>query len=179
MIILRQKQFGWFGFGKKKQPEYKCPKFSDLPINLQRSLREVEKVWEKPETQRLLGLLGKELKFYDTPFKPYLNQKHADHVYHEILIPPMSAESYPDSTLIYPLMWNVSDWLLCFDITNKKFLKVFYHDNKNLFDVEKDYWNLKDYIKDSLNEYDYTFCKSLSESEFYELIGKIKKAFGI
>ena len=43
----------------------------------------------------------------------------------------------------------------------------------------QNYWNLKDYIKDSLNEYDHTFCKSLSESEFYELIGKIKKAFGI
>jgi hypothetical protein len=179
MIILRQKQFGRFSFNKKKQPEYKCPKFSDLPTNLQQSLRGIERVWKKSETQKLLKVLGKELLTDVIPFMPYLDSKLVEHVHREIIIPPMAFNKYPDSTLIYPLMWDTGYWLLCFDITAKKFLKVYYTDDENLFEAEKNYWNLKNYISDCLNEYDASFRRHISEEEFNNLIDKIKKAFWI
>lgn len=189
MIILRQKEFGWFGFGKKKQPEqkapeYKCPSISDLPTNLQQSLRGVERVWKKPETQKLLKELQRLVGDQDTfPYTPYLEPENA---FERMILPSLEAEIFPENTLMYPLMWNCGlcdGELICYDITGKKFWAIDGHDWN--FEEADNIKVLNDWIKADLNfldkeikEKDLDYYK-VTLSDFKNLLKQIRKVFWI
>lgn len=186
MIILRDKNYSWFSFGKKrssiaKTPDYRCPSISELPINLQQSLKGVERVWKKSDVQSLLKQLGKEVVSDVTPFMPYVDPKYVEHVHREILVPSMAADGYPESTLIYPLMWDLKGyWLLCFNITENKFITVG-SDDYEFVDEEQYIKTLRDYIKDNIKwqiEEEDEFL-TMEKDEVLKLAQKIKKAFWI
>lgn len=189
MIILRQKQFGWFGFGKKKQPEqkspeYKCPKFTDLPPRLQQSLKEVEREWKKPETQKLLKEYNRvAIHGPGIPFTPFIQQDYAGIIFNDYLL--FALQDFPEGTMMYPLISNADSYepnILCYNIGEKKFYSVYANDYDS-FEEDKNYWNLKDYIKDELDEFlkyfDPNFGYELSKEGFEDLFKKIKKAFRI
>ena len=188
MIILRQKQFGWFGFGKKKQPEqkapeYKCPSISDLPTNLQQSLRGVERVWKKPETQKLLKELQDIFHMDFIPFTPYVEPKMVESAFKNILSWSLASEGFPESTLMYPVMWDLEgDWLLCYEITTNHFWMIDDNDH-NFYDDTEQFKNLREFIADEINwflrNFDPNFGYKLSKEEFEDLFKKIKKAFWI
>ena len=187
MIVLRQKQFGWFGFGKRKDEpkptiQYKCPSISDLPSNLQASLRGVEKVWKKPDVQKLLKELQRLVGHLDIfPYTPYVNPENA---FNNFILMSLKADEFPEDTLMYPLMWDCGKCdgnLICYDITTKKFWAIDGND-----------WNFEeyDYIKKLSDwmKYDLDFIEKytdeedleyygVSRPEFKDLLKKIKKAF--
>ena len=182
MIILRQKEFGWFGFRKKEQPhpiKYKCPLISDLPANLQRELKEIEKSWKKPNVQVLLKQLGKEVVSDVIPFRPCIDPNYVEHIHREILVPSMAADGYSESTLIYPLIWDAKgSWLLCFNITKNRFITIGGYDYE-FVDEESYIKSLRDYVKDNIKweiEEDDEFL-TMSKDEILKLAQKIKKAF--
>lgn len=187
MIILRQKQFGWFGFGKKKlpeqkTPEYRCPSISDLPSNLQQSLRGVERVWKKPETQKLLKELQKVLHTEVIPFTPYVDTKTVDYIFTNLLHWSLASEDFPESTLMYPIMWDLQgNWLLCYEITTNHFWTI--DDNDHNFYDDKQFKNLREFMKDEidwfLKGFDPNYGYKLSRDEFEDLFKKIKKEFWI
>lgn len=192
MLVLRSKKFSFFGLFKKKQPEkkeeitYTCPTIKDLPTNLQQSLRGVERVWKKPEVQKMLKYFGEKYIIVgdgNIPYKPYIDQREVEHVHKNILVPTISFYDYPQDSLIYPLMWNcgLNDGeLLCYDIKKGKFLSIFGGE----WDLEEiDHVRvLKDWIKSDLDlasdciDEDYGFSED-EIKEFNDLIRKIKKQF--
>lgn len=184
MIILRQKEFGWFGFGKKKEEpkklEYKCPKFSDLPTNLQQGLRGVDRVWRKSDTQKLLKELQKEVSAKDIPFKPIMDPKEVESI-HKALITSMEVLEYPESSLIYPLLWGLTcdggPDLFCYDISTKKFYSVDWVNDLNFYEI--DIKSLRDYIKVCLEDLDDYDLATMDDEQFFNLKKKIKKAFWI
>lgn len=178
MKILRQKEFGLFGFGKKKEPqqkptEYKCPSISDLPSNIQSSLRGVERVWKKPEVQKLLDELGQNLDSTFKPFYPIVDQKMVEHTYKTYIADYLQFQKFPEETMMYPLMWDTCRYdravLLCYDINTGKFWYL----NEPDYDFEEatKIRVLRDFIKNSL--------ENLDTSVDPDLIRKIKKAFWI
>lgn len=179
MKILRQKEFGLFGFGKKKKEpqqkpiEYKCPSISDLPSNIQSSLRGVERVWRKPEVQKLLDDLGHFLGSTFKPFYPFVDQKMVEQIHRTHITPSLQFQKFPEETMMYPLIWDTCVYdmgvLLCYDINTGKFWYL----NEPDYDFEEatKIKVLRDFIKNSL--------ENIDTSVDPDLIRKIKKAFWI
>ncbi len=187
MKILRQKEYSWFGFGKKKQPdiqtpkiEYNCPTISDLPSNIQSSLKGVERVWKRPDVQKLISKLREAIYADGDPFFPYVDQKQVEQAHKTFLVPSLSLEKFPENTLMYPLMWNQDmEVLICYDINTGKFWYLNSPDYN--FEEATRIRVLKDFIKNGLSQ-----LEELNEDdifmdpgEFKKLIKDLKKAFWI
>jgi hypothetical protein len=94
-------------------------------------------------------------------------------------------QEFPEDTLMYPLISNADRYepdFLCYNINEKKFYSILANDY-DYFEENKNYWNIKDFIKDELDfflkYFDPNYGYKLTEEEFRELINKIKKAFKI
>jgi hypothetical protein len=189
MVILRQKQFGWFGFGKKNPSNsysnYDWPKFEDLPGNLKQALKGVQRVKQNTLTQKLLNELGEfaGVKGEDI-FKVYINTKDVEEK-QKLIFSSSDIERLSPNIKLYPLMNNAQfpncRDILFYDINLKHFYDLDI-DTLDIEDVDDYVKNLRDYIKGDL---DYTvsdFSTELDEDywdDYENLLKQIRKAFWV